>query len=56
MNYKINISFNKEKAIKERKTVNLSSKNQSCNYSDRGNKESTNAILGQTLIHLYIPP
>ena len=45
MNFRVSINANKEKANQESKTVNLSSKSHSRNYSNRQNKESAKSIL-----------
>ena len=43
--FRFSINANKEKANQESKTVNLSSKNRSRNYSKRQNKESAKSLL-----------
>ena len=45
MNFRVSINANKEKPNKEQKTVNLSSKNHSRNYSNKQNKESAKFVL-----------
>ena len=51
MNFKVSINANKEKANQESKTVNLSSKSYSRNYSNRQNKEFAESVLIVSLTH-----